>query len=80
MAYNFYEGKRKKVFVDEHVFKTTQAVIKTKSHFLGLEVVVGSHNRFLEDFNPSEYFGIVVQTPDARGILHDFTDFFQRIE
>lgn len=43
MAYNFYEGKRKKVFVDEHVFKTTKAVIRTRADFLGIDVVVGSY-------------------------------------
>lgn len=80
MSYNIHEGNRRKIFLDEQVFTTTQAVIQTKAKFLNLEVIVGKHQNFLATHNPKDFFGVVVQTPDARGILHDFTNFFQQID
>jgi glycine dehydrogenase len=34
----------------------------------------------LQKHSPADFFGIVVQTPDAKGILHDFTQFFTKID
>jgi glycine cleavage system pyridoxal-binding protein P len=36
MSYNIHDGLRKKVFLDENMFETTQAVILTKAKFLNL--------------------------------------------
>jgi glycine dehydrogenase len=80
MSYNIHEGERKKIFLDENVFTPTQAVIQTKAKFLNLDVIVGKYSEFLEKYNPTEFFGIVVQTPDAKGILHDFTELFAKID
>jgi AsmA protein len=30
--------------------------------------------------NPEEFFGFLVQTPDANGILHDFTEVFKKLQ
>jgi glycine cleavage system pyridoxal-binding protein P len=43
MSYNIHEGQRKKIFLDENIFVTTEAVIQTKAKFLNLEVVVGKY-------------------------------------
>lgn len=80
MSYNIHEGQRKKIFLDENIFAPTQSVIQTKAKFLNLEVIVGKYTDFLKNHNPHEYFGVVVQTPDAKGILHDYTDFFTEID
>ena len=80
MSYNIHEGQRKKIFLDENVFIPTQAVIQTKAKFLNLEVVVGKYTEFFDKYTPEEFFGIIVQTPDAKGILHDFTELFGKID
>jgi glycine dehydrogenase len=80
MAYNIHDGQRNKIFIDENVFVTTKSVIQTKAYFLKIEVVVGKYTEFLKKHDPKEFFGIIVQTPDAQGILHDFSDFFAKID
>ena len=73
MSYNLHEGDRKKIFVDHHVFVTTLAVVKTKAHNLGIEIVQGNYNEFFQKNDPNEFFGFLVQSPDANGVVHDFT-------
>jgi glycine dehydrogenase len=80
MSYNIHEGQRKKFFLDENVFTPTKAVIETKAKFLNLDVVVGKYSEFFDKYQPSEFFGIIVQTPDSKGVLHDFTQFFNKID
>lgn len=80
MAYNIHDGQRNKIFVDERVFKTTLAVIQTKASFLNIEVVIGNYTDFFKNYSPKEFCGVIVQTPDSKGILHDFTDFFSQID
>lgn len=36
MSYNLHEGTRKKFFIDEKVFATTQAVVETKAKNLNI--------------------------------------------
>ena len=45
-----------------------------------IEVVIGQYSEFFSNNNPKDFFGVIVQTPDAKGILHDFTDFFRQID
>jgi glycine dehydrogenase len=73
MSYNIHEGARKKIFLDENLFVPTQAVIQTKAKFLNLEVIVGKYSEFFTKHNPKDFFGVIVQTPDSKGVLHDFT-------
>jgi glycine cleavage system pyridoxal-binding protein P len=62
------------------VFIPTQSVIKTKAKFLNLEVIVGKYTDFVQKNQPNEFFGVVVQSPDARGVVHDFTGFFKQLD
>jgi glycine dehydrogenase len=80
MSYNIHDGSRKRIFLDENVFEPTQAVIVTRAKFLNLEVIVGKYEDFLKTYDPKEFFGVVVQTPDRRGVLHDFTNFFGELD
>jgi len=45
-----------------------------------MEVIVGKYSDFFTTHNPSEFFGVVVQTPDSKGVVHDFTEFFKKID
>ena len=72
MSYSYHDSERKKVFVDEGVFIPTLEVIKTRAKFLNVEVVVGDYRKS-DKLNLSEFCSFIVQTPDAKGVLHDFS-------
>ena len=61
-----------KFFVSEHVFLQTKDVITARAEPLGIEIIYG---------NPAtiklteEYFGVILQYPDAYGEIHDYSDF-----
>lgn len=62
----------KKVFVDEKIFPNTLAVMRTRAAGQGIELVMGSY----ASFTPSaEYFGAIVQLPNADGAIEDYTMF-----
>lgn len=74
MAVQTHKLKRKKVFVSEDCFLSSIEMVKTRAFPLGIEVIVGpTSSAPLTDPNLS---GIIVQTPDANGALHDFTELF----
>ena len=52
------------LFVDENVFESTLAVIKTRMIPQGINVVIGNYNTFA--FTP-DVFGAIVQFPNADG-------------
>ncbi|MEA4936865.1 MAG: aminomethyl-transferring glycine dehydrogenase [Paludibacter sp.] len=62
----------KKLFVDLHVFPQTLAVLKTRTKAQGITLVIGDY----ESFNFStDYFGAIVQFPNADGNICDYSDF-----
>jgi glycine dehydrogenase len=60
----------KKFFVDEDVFEQTINVVKTRAQALGVEVVIGKALSQEIDFN---FFGVLVQYPNSKGELEDFS-------
>jgi glycine dehydrogenase len=74
MAVQVHKGKRRKVFVADTVFATSVGMIKTRAEPLGIEIIVGPiESAPLAD---PQLAGIVVQTPDNQGLLHDFSQLF----
>ena len=67
-------GQGRAVFVDEHVFPQTLAVIRTRMDALGLEVITGpwSSARFTTE---QGVFAVVVQYPAGDGSVHDYREF-----
>lgn len=60
----------KKVFVDEKIFDNTLSVMRTRAMGQGVELVMGKW----ENFEPTaEYFGAIVQWPNADGSVEDYT-------
>lgn len=59
--------------VDEHIWPQTRAVLETRAVPLGikLEFVEVSNNLY----DASRHFGAIVQYPDSRGEIRDFSDF-----
>jgi len=79
MSYNIHNGKRRKFWVSHNTWPQTIDLIKTRMESMGLEMVVGDINKF--DFeNAKDYFGMLVQTPDNFGNIHDFTELASKVQ
>ena len=62
----------RKVFVDEKVFENTLSVLRTRAKGQDIDIVVGNYL----SFEPSaEYFGALVQLPNADGSIEDYAAF-----
>jgi glycine dehydrogenase len=81
MAYGLKNKKAKtprdKFFVDENVFKQSLDVIIGRATPLNIEVVVGS---WLEAELDESYFGAIVQYPNAKGSVEDYTQFAEGLK
>lgn len=64
--------KAKKFFVSQDLFPQTIAVINTRAVPLGVEVVIGDESQFVPS---DEYFAAIVQYPNAKGEVKDYTSF-----
>jgi glycine dehydrogenase len=64
-----------KVFVDQHIFPQTLAVIETRMKPQGIEVVVGDYQLIELD---ESFFGAVVQYPNSNGNIADYAAFAQK--
>ncbi len=66
----------KKFFVDSDVYDHTVSVIETRALPLGIEVIRGdwSTTEITEEF-----FGVLVQFPTAKGQVHDFQSYFEKL-
>lgn len=76
LAYQTHKGKRTKFVVSNLCFPSTIGMIQTRAEPLGIEVVVGDVNAC--NLSDPNLCGILVQTPDATGALHDFTELFAK--
>lgn len=63
------------LFVDENVFESTLAVIKTRMIPQGINVVIGNYKTFI--FTP-DVFGAIVQFPNADGSIEDYKEFIAK--
>ncbi len=72
MVFSLRKGDRKNVsrfFVHDKIFPHTLDILRTRSQPLGIELAVGALADFEED--PGEYFGCMIQYPDADGHVRD---------
>ena len=61
-----------KFFVDEKVFQQTREVVETRALPIGIEIVTGDYRKV--DLT-EEYFGALVQYPNAEGSIEDYRQF-----
>jgi len=64
-----------KFFVSEEILPQTLSLLETRSEPLGIELVVGDHEKF--DFS-SEFFGTIIQYPGRTGKVYNFKDFIKK--
>ena len=62
----------KKVFVDAKIFPNTLSVMRTRAVGQGIELVIGDYAAFTPS---AEYFGAIVQLPNADGSIEDYALF-----
>lgn len=62
----------KKVFVDAKIFPNTLSVMRTRAFGQGIELVIGDYAAYTPS---AEYFGAIVQLPNADGSIEDYTLF-----
>jgi glycine dehydrogenase len=62
-------------FVSENCHPQNIEVIRTRAEVLGIEVVVGDHEKY--QFN-DKVFGALVQYPDTFGAIHDYGSFIEQ--
>ncbi|KAG5501765.1 hypothetical protein JKF63_04033 [Porcisia hertigi] len=76
LALSYHRRKRMKFFVSKDVFRSSIEMVRTRAQPLGVEVVVGDVESL--DLADAQLSGILVQSPDARGEVHDFAAVFAR--
>jgi glycine dehydrogenase len=64
-----------KFFVSEEVLPQTLSVLQTRALPLGIELVIGNHEKF--NFS-NDFFGALVQYPGKHGQVYDFSDFVKK--
>ena len=61
----------RKVFVDERIWENTKSVLCTRAAGQGIELVFGRYELFIPT---AEFFGAIVQLPNADGAVVDYAD------
>ncbi len=63
--------------VDKHIWPQTKAVLETRATPLNIKLDFTDAGN--DSFNPERHFGAIVQYPDARGEIRDFSGFAKMI-
>jgi len=63
------------LFVDEHIFPQTLAVLRTRMHYTGIKIVTGDYKTLSFE---QPYFGIILQYPDSNGNVEDYREFVEK--
>ncbi len=73
MSWRIARHKRSAFFVDAGAHPQSIAVIQTRAQPLGIEVVVGDPHSLDLAAEGGRFFGMLVQTPDTEGRLHELS-------
>ena len=72
------ENPVSKIFVDQNVFDQTIDVLRTRAMPLDIEVEVGDWQSM--NIDGSQYFAVLIQYPDDRGNIHDYSSFSEKLK
>jgi glycine dehydrogenase len=67
----------KKCLIDKAIWQQTKAVIQTRALPLGIEIEYASFDKM--EYNGEEYFGVILQYPDANGNVRDYRKFTEEV-
>jgi glycine dehydrogenase len=79
MAYNLHNGRRKDFFVSSNLFPFIKDVIKSRAHYIGINIIEGDYKNENLLNNP-DLFGAIVQNPDNHGRVVDYSEFTQKMK
>jgi glycine dehydrogenase len=79
MSYNLHNGRKKDFFVSNQLFPYIKDVIKSRAHYIGINIIEGDYKDEKLFSNP-ELFGAIVQNPDNNGKVVDFSEFAQKLK
>jgi glycine dehydrogenase len=71
------KGGVKTCFVDSRIWPQTRAVLETRANPLGIDLHFAIPGE--EEYLPEQYFGAMVQYPDANGQLNDYSSFSNEV-
>ena len=77
MAYIIQNKKKSLFVVSDKVFPQTIAVVKTRAEPLGINVLVTDINSY--SFDSPDLFGVLVQSPNRFGEIHDFSSISAKV-
>ncbi len=67
----------RKVFVDSKIFPNTLSVMKTRAAGQDIELVIGNWQLVNGQLKADEYFGAIIQCPNADGSVEDYDSFVE---
>ena len=67
----------RKVFVDNKIFPNTLSVMKTRAAGQDIELVIGNWQLVNGQLKADEYFGAIIQCPNADGSVEDYESFVE---
>ncbi|GIW22139.1 MAG: glycine dehydrogenase (decarboxylating) [Candidatus Sericytochromatia bacterium] len=76
MAMFYRINPKKRFFISDKCFIQTIQVVKTRALALGLEVIIGDVNEYLNDEN---ICGYILQYPDEKGNILDYSKVIEKI-
>ena len=74
MCHGVAKNGSNRFFVSETCHPQTIAVVQTRSHAVGIEVVVGDHR---SDLAGEPFFGVLLQYPASDGTVYDYRDIIE---
>jgi glycine dehydrogenase len=79
LSFSYFSGKKDTFFLSDNVFPQAKALIRTRAYFLNIKVVEGNPETFDFAANKDKICGVLVQSPDNQGIVHDYQPLFSKI-
>ena len=71
--------KAKTFFIADTCLPQTISIIKTRTEFQGIDIIVGDWKTFDPASIGSDLCGVLVQYPDTLGNIEDYTEFFNKV-
>lgn len=72
--------KKTTFFVCSDVFPQSLEVIKTRAENIGIKLIIGNAHKFDFSTIAEELGGILIQTPDVNGVLHNYSDLIKKVK
>jgi glycine dehydrogenase len=78
LSYNINGGKKKDFFIDKSVYPFIKDTIKTRAHYLGINIIEGDYTD--SKIYENNLFGGIVQNPSDNGKVTDYSNFTEKMK